>query len=303
MSGDSDQKKTMEVWHRPLDLSATVDAMLADPAFAAKVDATEVGALGFSLGGYDVLALAGAEQRRLPFAEFCYRESAEKSGTCDWLRRGGVDLSALGPRMEANYRDTRFKAIVAVDPAWVQSFDKASLTRIAVPVQFLNLGTQATTPSIVEAHGLAQTVPGARIARVPDAVHFSFLGLCKPEGAKLLEDMGDDPVCTDAGGRDRAALHEDMLAIILGFLGEALPVSRFCRAGDAAAIRGGGAFMSDVTVGSAATPPGAGAAPTKPAGLPLQFPSVQDLLKAARRGDIALAIGVMTILMVLILPL
>ncbi len=61
--------------------------------------------------------------------------------------------------------------------------------------------------------------------------------------------------------------------------------------------------MSDVTVGSAATPPGAGAAPAKPAGLPLQFPSIQDLLKAARRGDIALAIGVMTILMVLILPL
>jgi predicted dienelactone hydrolase len=173
-----------------------------------------------------VLTLAGAEQRRKPFAEFCYRDATQSAGFCGWLKRGGVDLLELDPRMEANHRDPRVKVIVAVDPAFTQSYDETSLKGISVPVQFLNLGTRATTPSIVEAHGLAQMVPGARIARVPDAVHFSFLGLCKPEGAKLLQDMGDDPVCTDAGGRDRAALHEEMLTVIIGFLAEALPTSR-----------------------------------------------------------------------------
>ncbi len=43
--------------------------------------------------------------------------------------------------------------------------------------------------------------------------------------------------------------------------------------------------MSDVT---------AGAEIAKPAGLKLQIPSFHDLLKAARRGDVALAVGVMT---------
>ena len=148
MTGDSDQKKTVELWHRPLDLSATVDTMLADPAFAPKIAADRIGALGFSLGGYDVLALAGAEQRRKPFAEFCYRDAAQSHGFCDWLKRGGVDLTALDPRMEANHRDPRFKAIVAVDPAFTQSYDETSLKGISVPVQFLNLGTRATTPSL-----------------------------------------------------------------------------------------------------------------------------------------------------------
>ena len=51
--------------------------------------------------------------------------------------------------------------------------------------------------------------------------------------------------------------------------------------------------MSDVTAGESGAPKG----------LPLRFPSLNELLKTARRGDIALAMGVMTILMILILPL
>ncbi|MDR3495683.1 MAG: flagellar biosynthesis protein FlhA [Ancalomicrobiaceae bacterium] len=55
--------------------------------------------------------------------------------------------------------------------------------------------------------------------------------------------------------------------------------------------------MSDATAGSD-TPQ----APVA-AGLSLKFPSFNELLQTARRGDIALAVGVMTILMILILPL
>ena len=55
-----------------------------------------------------------------------------------------------------------------------------------------------------------------------------------------------------------------------------------------------GASMSDVTAETGGA---------KPAGLKLQIPTLRDFLKAARRGDVALAVGVMTILMVLIVPL
>ncbi len=225
-SGDSSPKKTVELWNRPINLSATLDAIMADPTFAPSIDPARIGALGFSLGGHDVMALAGAEQRRRQFAEFCFREQSEASGTCKWLARGGVDLTALDPRFEENHRDPRIKAIVAVDPGLTQSFAEETLNSIRVPVQFINLGTQQTTPSIVEAHYLASIVPGARLKRVPDAVHFSFLGRCKPEASKILESIGDDPVCTDAGGRDRAALHQDMISILGVFLSETLPDSK-----------------------------------------------------------------------------
>ena len=55
--------------------------------------------------------------------------------------------------------------------------------------------------------------------------------------------------------------------------------------------------MSDATAGSET--------PQAPAvaRLAIHIPSLNDILQTARRGDIALAIGVMTILMILILPL
>lgn len=226
MSGDSDPKRTVEVWHRPMDLSVTLDTLLADPALSASIDATNIGALGFSLGGYDVLALVGAQQNRQEFAQYCFSNAGATLGFCHWLVKGGVDLTALDPRFEDNHRDPRIKAIVAVDPGFTPSFTDASLKAVRTPVLFLNMGTPVSTPGAVETHHLAELIPGARLARVPDAVHFSFLGLCKPDGAKFLEQIGDDPICTDAGGRDRAALHEDMLKATTAFLAEHLPVGK-----------------------------------------------------------------------------
>lgn len=221
-SGDSNEKRTAEIWRRPADLSATIDAMLKDPVFTTRVDEKAIGALGFSLGGYDVLALAGAEQRRADFASYCGRNRAMMG--CDWLRRGGVDLAALDPRFDANHRDPRVKAVLAVDPAFAPSFAEASLQAVRVPVQFVNLGTPATTPGIVEAQNLADTIPNARLARIADAIHFSFLGVCKAKGAEVIAAEGDEPICSDGGGRERADLHRDIMDLVTRFICDTLPV-------------------------------------------------------------------------------
>ncbi|MBP0574394.1 hypothetical protein J8J27_27195, partial [Mycobacterium tuberculosis] len=87
------------------------------------------------------------------------------------------------------------------------------------------LGTPATTPGIAEARFLADTIPNARLDRVADAVHYSFLAVCKPDGAALLAADADDPICDDApGARPRAALHDDIARPILDFLAAVLPV-------------------------------------------------------------------------------
>lgn len=224
MSGDSSPKTTVELWHRPMDMTATLDALLADPLIAPSIDADKVGAIGFSLGGYDVLALGGAEQRRMPFATHCMENQKEMG--CNWLLKAGVDLTALDPRVEGNFRDPRVKAVVAADPAFTPSYDEASLRAMKVPVLFINQGTPATTPVVIEAHYIAGLIPDAKLVRVPDAVHYSFLGICKPDADKVLAKWGDDPICTDAGGRDRASLHEDMLKATTTFLAEHLPLGK-----------------------------------------------------------------------------
>ena len=48
-----------------------IDKLLADPRFGPRIDATRIGAAGFSLGGYTVLALAGARLSRDQWERFC----------------------------------------------------------------------------------------------------------------------------------------------------------------------------------------------------------------------------------------
>src|ERR1700761_4320484 len=48
-------------WERATDLSEVLDGILKDPEFGPRVEERSIGAAGFSLGGYTVMELAGAE--------------------------------------------------------------------------------------------------------------------------------------------------------------------------------------------------------------------------------------------------
>ena len=58
-------------WERARDLSAVLDLLLADAFFGTRIDPGRIGAAGFSLGGYTVIALAGARTDLRALGEFC----------------------------------------------------------------------------------------------------------------------------------------------------------------------------------------------------------------------------------------
>ncbi len=66
-SGPARAAEAMWIWERPQDISAVLDAL---PGFA-MVDTARIGTLGFSAGGYSVLALAGARVDPAWLASFC----------------------------------------------------------------------------------------------------------------------------------------------------------------------------------------------------------------------------------------
>ena len=59
--------------------SAALDAILADPSFGPRIDASRIGAAGFSIGGFSVLGLAGATVDMAQFQAAC----AKVPATCD----------------------------------------------------------------------------------------------------------------------------------------------------------------------------------------------------------------------------
>ncbi|MCI5047614.1 MAG: hypothetical protein MRY59_08930 [Aquisalinus sp.] len=66
---------------------------------------------------------------------------------------------------------------------------------------------------------LASRLPDANYVEIAPANHFTFLGTCKQRAAQMLEDYGDDPICTDPEGTNRAAVHAQLIEAITSGLG------------------------------------------------------------------------------------
>ncbi|MCK0097456.1 alpha/beta fold hydrolase [Yoonia sp. F2084L] len=219
-SGDSSPRRTVRLSERAADLSAALDHVLADPYFADRIDQDRIAALGFSLGGSTVLGIAGIQLDPVSYADYCdtFGEAAQD---CLFLARGGVDFDRLPAEFSADMTDDRFARVVAVDPGFTYAATPESAAEVAVPVQLVTLGDTFPWAAVdvrSEGSGLVDTLPQVDHAVIPDAHHFSFLPICTDIAPMLLIEEGEDPICDDPEGWDRAQVHRASLDAIAAFL-------------------------------------------------------------------------------------
>lgn len=236
-SGDSTPEDTPKIWERTDDLSTIITALSTDAQWSKAIDVNRIGVLGFSQGGSAALELAGARADLDAYVQYCVDYST--SMDCTWFSGGRgyhnnqridvppLDLRSVDKvRFEQSNRDPRLRAAVLVDPGLEVAFQKESLKAIAIPLSFINLGSVGQIPVSVLSDQLAKDVPGATYAQVDDANHFSFLPLCKDDAAAFLKSVGEiDPICEPAGSRDRADIHRELAALIVGAFDRSLKSS------------------------------------------------------------------------------
>lgn len=212
--GNSTPADTATNWQRPPDLSAVLTALAADPVWGRHIDQNRIGAIGFSLGGHTVMAIAGARVDRDAYARYC--DTYATMPDCVWFAGGGVDLRKVDRQLfEQSSLDPRIRSVVAIDPSVAQAFTPESLGAIAIPLHIINLGRPGTIWVAVQSDGIAATIPGADYATVGQAVHNSFLAECQPDAREFLKATGDqDPLCDDAGGRTRAEIHGQLATMV-----------------------------------------------------------------------------------------
>ncbi|EDZ98459.1 putative lipoprotein signal peptide [Burkholderia sp. H160] len=214
-------------WERATDLSEVLDGMLADPRFGPRVDTARIGAVGFSLGGYTVLELAGARTDQAAFERFCRSPEAdaictppEAASLAHALTVAGLSAEAQASRARSgdSYRDPRIKAAFAIAPALGEAFNRSSFKEVTIPVALLAGEADTIAPVNTNIHRIAGFMPQAKVTMVPGASHDTFLDVCEPE---VMERLAE--ICKDGPGVDRAAIHARTAAQVRDFFAATLP--------------------------------------------------------------------------------
>jgi predicted dienelactone hydrolase len=214
-------------WDRATDLSEALDGVLADPILGPHINRDRIGALGFSLGGYTVLELAGARTDFAAFLAFCTSPAADAVCHPPEMDRVGGRLateSAPSPerqaslaRSGASYRDNRIKAVFAIAPSVGQAFDANSFAEVNIPIGFVAGDADVNVPLATNVRHIVSLYPGASLAVLPGAGHYTFLPVCAPAMTAAMPQL-----CTDNAGTDRAAIHQQAIIQVGAFFSRTL---------------------------------------------------------------------------------
>jgi predicted dienelactone hydrolase len=215
-------------WERATDLSEVLDGVLADPVLGPRVDTARIGAVGFSLGGYTVLELAGARTDLRRFQDFCTSPAADAICHPPEMKRlpgGPVKPTTFSPATTASmarsgdsYRDARIKAVFAIAPALGEAFGSDAFAGVDIPIS-LTAGTDdPIAPIATNIQRIASLMPSAKVSMVPGALHNTFLDTCIPAMADQAAAL-----CNDGPGVDRDAVHAQTVERALAFFKDTLP--------------------------------------------------------------------------------
>jgi predicted dienelactone hydrolase len=219
-SGDSSPRRSLQPAERAADLSAALDQLLNDAYFSRFIDMERIVAAGFSLGGATALSLGGVTFEPETYAEYC-QEFGNKAQDCVFFAKGDVDLTVMAGGLAANGRDHRVKAVVSIDPGFTYAVQGESVEQMKLPVQLISLGERNLWDAAdigPNGSNLTGKLEDATHVTLSPANHFTFLDECTEQGAEILKEEEDDPVCDDPAGVDRADIHHQIAREIARFV-------------------------------------------------------------------------------------
>ena len=214
-------------WERARDLSDVLDGVLADQAFGPKIDPSRIAAAGYSLGGYTVMELAGAQTdislffarcKANPDTTVCQIPHSRGMGSVDDVLRAARQTSGLSlARSGDSFRDPRVKAVFAIAPALGFTQTQESLRAMRLPVELVVGAEDRTAPAEDNASWLRENVRGARETILPGVSHYTFLDSCLASAGPAAASY-----CEELPGVDRAAVHAQVAAMAVDFFSRAL---------------------------------------------------------------------------------
>ncbi|WP_053003568.1 MULTISPECIES: alpha/beta hydrolase family protein [Sphingobacterium] len=205
-------------WDRPLDIRFLISSLLDDTRFNSYIDSNRIAGIGFSLGGYTTLALAGVKldcdmlKKNASLAENRKQFVVPELGD---LRELMQRISC--ERVPADLRDSRVKASIALSPALGLGLRKAKQTNTS-PALIIGAAEDSIAPLKTNALQYNNVLKNSKYSVLQGKIgHYIFLN----EGKLQL--VKDEPTYyRDHNATDRKSIHRQLVAEILAFLSEHL---------------------------------------------------------------------------------
>jgi predicted dienelactone hydrolase len=217
----------LQPWERALYLSVVLNLLLDDKMFGPLINRQQIGAAGFSLGGYTVIALAGGV---LDALQAVYQDT--KRDLLQDMPPEFSDPATLVAQLKAllendtnhkqSYQDRRIRCVFAIAPALGEAFTPAGLASIEIPVKIVVGEADSLAPATTNASRYACMIKQAELTILEGHVgHYTFLGEGTEVGKQAMPDL-----CLDAPGIDRAAIHQQVSSMAMEFFDNHLDVKQ-----------------------------------------------------------------------------
>ncbi|MDQ1150745.1 alpha/beta hydrolase family protein [Sphingobacterium zeae] len=205
-------------WDRPLDMSFLVSSLLKDPVYHSYIDSNKIAGIGFSLGGYTTLALAGV---KIDCDKLKIKASIVKNRQQFVVPELG-DLQELIQKIPCNQvpgnlRDSRFKVNIALSPALGLGLSEEKQSKKS-SVLIIGAADDSIAPLASNALKYSQVMKGSKYSVLPVKTgHYVFLN----EGKSYLVNEEPTFYC-DHETINRRSVHRQVAAEIKRFLCEHL---------------------------------------------------------------------------------
>jgi predicted dienelactone hydrolase len=215
MNGDLQTAYRLRLWERSSDVTVALNQLLANPAWAARIDATRIGFAGHSFGAWTGLNLAGGRYDFARQLDAC-KSMADKDQYCTGLLR---DYTPQLPTQDssADYSDKRIKAFYLMAGGPGAGFTPESLAAVKAPMVFDTAKFDVVLAPSLGSSLMAKTVPTAKEI-VRDVGHFTYAPLCRAVIGKALAGQ----ICVDPDGVDRVQVHADVAKDAKAFFASSL---------------------------------------------------------------------------------
>ncbi|MEA5626513.1 alpha/beta hydrolase [Nostoc sp. UHCC 0251] len=201
-----------EFINRPLDIKYLLNELQRleklDPTLQGKLNFQQVGAIGHSLGGYTVLALAGA---KINFEQL--RQDCDPNNSSFNLSLVLQCQATELPPIDYELKDDRIKVIMAINPINSSILGEGGVSQIKIPVILVAASQDIFAPPVFEQIRPFTWLSDSNkyLALIENATHFSAIAEPTPENDVL-------PVPPALLGPDRAPVYSYLNALSVAFL-------------------------------------------------------------------------------------